>query len=115
MKRGDLYWADLTHRKGSEQHGKRPVLVLSHDAFNAIPTWHSVIVVPLTTSSKAKKGPTAIPIPKADGGLPADSIALCHQVTTLDRARLKDRIGALNAEDLRRTEKGLLLAMGFAV
>ena len=115
MKRGELYWADLTHRKGSEQHGKRPVLVLSHDAFNAISTWHSVIVVPLTTSSKAMKGPTAIPISKSSSGLPSDSIALCHQVTTLNRARLKERIGALSADDLRRTEKGLLLAMGFAI
>ena len=115
MKRGELFGADLTHRKGSEQQGKRPVLVLSHDAFNAIPTWRSVIVVPLTTSSKALKGPTAIPIPKASGGLPADSIALCHQVTTLDRARLKARIGVLDAASIRQVEKGLLLAMGFVL
>lgn len=113
MKRGDLFWADLTHRKGSEQKGKRPVLILSHDAFNAIPTWNSVIVVPLTTSPKAMKGPTAIPIPRADSGLPADSIALCHQVTTLDRALLKGRIGAIGSHPMQSVEKGLLLAMGF--
>ena len=115
MKRGDLYWADFTHRKGSEQSGKRPALILSHDAFNSIPTWHSVIVVPLTTSSKALKGPTAIPIPKASGGLKADSIVLCHQVTTLDRTRLKDRIGALDSVSIHSVEKGILLAMGINI
>jgi mRNA interferase MazF len=115
MKRGDLFWADLTHRKGSEQQGKRPVLVLSHDAFNAIPNWRSVIVVPLTTSPKAMKGPTAVPVPKRAGGLPADSIALCHQVTTLDRARLRERVGALSPESMRAVEHGLLTALGFAI
>lgn len=114
MNRGEFYWADLTHRKGSVQRGKRPVLILSHDAFNAIPNWNSVIVVPLTTSPKAMKGPTAIPIPRADSGLPANSIALCHQVTTLDRAQLKGRIGTLGPAPLRLIEKGLLVAMGFA-
>jgi mRNA interferase MazF len=115
MNRGDLYWVDLTHRKGSEQRGKRPVLILSHNAFNTVPNWNSVIVVPLTTSPKALKGPTAVPVPKLKTGLPTDSIALCHQMTTIDRARLEDRIGALEPNALQAVERGILLAMGFSL
>ncbi len=64
MKRGDLYLAELFPRSGSELRGFRPVLVVSHDAFNRVPEWRSVTVVPLTTSgAQARRGPTAIPIP----------------------------------------------------
>ena len=51
MKRGEVYWADLAPRSGSEQRGRRPVVVISHDAFNQTPGWRSIIVVPLSTSA----------------------------------------------------------------
>ena len=61
MKRGEIYWADLAPRSGSEQQGNRPVIVISHDAFNEVPSWRSVIVVPVSTSaSQARRGPTAV-------------------------------------------------------
>lgn len=108
MNRGDLYWADLTPRSGSEQKGRRPVLIVSHDAFNQTPGWRSVIVVPISTSaSQAKRGPTAIPLPKGVGGLKQDSVALCHQVTTLDRAKLTQRLGVLPLDLLDQVEEGL--------
>lgn len=73
MKRGDVYLASLRPRSGAEIHGERPVLVLSHDSFNSLATWRSVIVVPLTTSAKqARRGPTAVPIPDGSGGLRGD-------------------------------------------
>ncbi len=50
MKRGQVYWADLAPRSGSEQQGRRPVIVISHDAFNQTQGWRSIIVVPLSTS-----------------------------------------------------------------
>jgi mRNA-degrading endonuclease toxin of MazEF toxin-antitoxin module len=50
MKRGEVYWADLAPRSGSEQQGRRPVIVISHNAFNQTQTWRSIIVVPLSTS-----------------------------------------------------------------
>jgi len=57
MKRGEVYWADLVPRSGSEQTGRRPVLVVSHDGFNQTAAWKSIIVVPITTSaSQAKRG-----------------------------------------------------------
>jgi len=101
MKRGDIYWAD-----------RRPVLILSHDGFNQAPGWRSIIVVPLSTSSaQAKRGPTAIPIPEGTGGLKKQSVALCHQVTTLDRSKLVEQIGALPGEFLTQIETGLKIAM----
>jgi mRNA interferase MazF len=112
MTRGDVYWADLVPRSGSEQTGRRPVIVVSHDAFNVIPAWMSIVVVPLSTSSsQGKRGPTAVEIPAGSAGLPRTSVALCHQVTTLDRSKLTKRIGALRPNLLREVEEGLKAAM----
>ena len=61
MKRGDIYWADIVPRFGSEQTGRLPVVVISHDAFNQVPSWKSIIVVPLSTSpSQARRGPSVV-------------------------------------------------------
>ncbi len=112
MKRGDLYLAALHPRSGAEIHGDRPVLVVSHDGFNTVPTWKSVTVVPLTTSAnQARRGPTAVPIPDGAGGLRGDGIAVCHQITTLDRAKLTRRLGALPADVLAAVEVGIKAAL----
>jgi mRNA interferase MazF len=110
MKRGDVWWAELAPRSGSEQRGRRPVVVVSHDAFNMVDGWRSVIVVPLTTRQQ-RVGPTAVPFAAGTAGLPAASVALCHQITTLDRAKLVDHVGALTAEGLRRLEHGMMAAL----
>ncbi len=112
MKRGDIYWADLAPRSGSEQTGRRPVIILSHDAFNQTAKWRSIIVIPVSTSAQqAKRGPTVVPLSPDTGGLAADCAAICHQITTLDRAKLTERIGALPAEKLALVEKALLAAV----
>ena len=112
MKRGEVYWATLAPRSGSERTGRRPVVVLSHDAFNQTPGWRSIIVIPLSTSAKqTRRGPTVVGIPAGSGGLPAAGVALCHQVTTLDRAKLEAQIGVLSAELLAEIEKALLVAV----
>src|SRR5258708_1148479 len=112
MKRGDVYWAGLIPRSGSEQTGRRPVVVLSHDGFNQTLGWRSVIVVPISTSSsQAKRGPTVIELSGGTAGLPKTSFAVCHQVTTLDRAKLTKRIGSLPTNPLREIEEGLKAAM----
>ena len=104
MRRGDVYWA-------SEQRGRRPVVVVSHDAFNEVPTWRSVIVVPLSTlASQPTRGPTAVAVPAGSGGLERDGVALCHQVTTLDRRKLSSRIGSLTSELLAKVGEGLRIA-----
>ncbi len=112
MKRGDIYWAILSPRSGSEQSGRRPVIILSHDAFNQTHAWRSIIVVPLSTSTtQARRGPTVVALSAGTGGLPGESCALCHQITTLDRAKLTEKIGTLSAESMTLVEQALLAAV----
>lgn len=112
MKRGEVYWADLVPRSGSEQTGRRPVILVSHDGFTQTPAWKSIIIVPLSTSSsQRKRGLTVIEIAGGLAGLPKASCAICHQVTTLDRGKLTRRIGSLPVSILREVEQGLKAAM----
>lgn len=112
MRRGDLYWADLRPRSGSEQQGRRPVIIISHDGFNATPGWRSIIIVPCSTShSQRGRRLTVVALTQGAGGLPADCAALCHQITTLDRSKLTQRIGALSESDLLAVEDGIKAAI----
>ena len=112
MKRGDVFWADIFPRSGSEQSGRRPVIIVSHDSFNRTPNWRSIIVVPLSTSeAQTRRGPTGVLLPAGTGALPQASVALCHQVTTLDRAKFMEKIGSLPSEYLRHVEEGLKAAL----
>jgi len=110
VQRGDIYWADLTPRSGSEQRGRRPVVIVSHDGFNHTPGWRSV--VPISTSAaQARRGPTAVYLPEGAGGIETASVALCHQVTTLDRAKLTQHVGTLSHDLLHQIEHGLKAAL----
>ena len=112
MTRGEVYWADLSPRSGSEQTGRRPVIVVSHDGFNQTPAWRSIIVIPISTSaSHGRRGLTVVEIPGGAAGLPKTSSAVCHQVTTLDRAKLNKRIGSLPPEFLREVDAALKAAL----
>jgi len=112
MKRGDIYQAELLPRSGSEQRGIRPVIIVSHDGFNETSAWRSLIVVPLSTSSaQAGRGPTAITINAGAGGIEKESIALCHQVATLDRSKLTRYIGSLPPDILIEVNSGLKAAL----
>lgn len=112
MRRGEIYWTDINPRSGSEQRGRRPAVVISHDAFNRKVGWGSVIVVPISTSpTQAGRGPTVVRLPAGEGGLPRESVALCHQVTTVDRAKCERRIGLLGNTTLEEVETGLCAAM----
>jgi mRNA interferase MazF len=72
----------------------------------------SIIVVPVSSSaSQAKRGPSVVGIPAGIAGLPKASVAVCHQVTTLDRAKLTKKIGVLSGELLREVDGGLRAAM----
>jgi len=112
MKRGDVYWADLTPRSGSEQTGRRPVILVSGDGFNQSPGWRSVIVVPVSTSvAQSRRGPSVVEIPGGMAGLAKASVAVCHQVTTLDRAKLSKRIGLLPPDLVENLDDGLKAAL----
>jgi len=111
MTRGSVCWADLAPRSGSEESGRRPVVVVSHDAFNEIQTWRSVIIVPLTRSGRqALRGPTVAELPASETGLAHTSYALGHQITTLDRSKLKAPIGHLGPVALARLGRAILAA-----
>jgi mRNA interferase MazF len=115
LRRGEIYWANLAPRSGSEQTGRRPVIVLSHNAFNVVPAWQSVIVVPVSSSGRqAGRAPTVVPLPAGTGGLKRDCLALCHQVTTLDRTKLTEKIGDIPNELMHQIESGLKAALGMA-
>ena len=91
------------------------MIVVSHDGFNQVPTWRSVIVVPVSSSSsQARRGPTAVALPAGAGGLTRDCVALCHQVTTLDRTKLTSRLGLMPIDHLTRVGEGLKTAQGLA-
>lgn len=110
--RGEIYWATFEPRTGSEQRGRRPAVIVSHDGFNLVPTWRSIIVVPLSTSgAQARRGRTAVALPRGIAGLPHASVALCHQVTILDRTKIGQRIGALPPDILEAIEVGLMHAL----
>lgn len=111
MKRGDVCWARLEPRSGSEQRGRRPVVVVSHDGFNAAENWRSIIVVPLTTSTRQQlRGPTVVSLPTEATGLPKKSFALCHQITTLDRQKLEPAVGTLPAKKLHAVGQAIAAA-----
>ena len=112
MRRGEVWEADLHPRSGSAQSGRRPVLVLSNDGFNAIDSWQSVIVVPFSTSEKQRaRGPTTVSLRKGAGGLRKGSVALCHQLTTIDRGKLVTRWGSLSLDELTAVEDGVRAAI----
>ena len=84
----------------------------SHDGFNQAGGWRSLIIVPLSTSpSRQQRGPTAVALPKGVAGLSKDGTALCHQVTTLDRAKLSRRIGTLPTAVMGAVDAGLKAAL----
>jgi mRNA interferase MazF len=112
MKRGEIYIAELIPRSGSEQTGRRPVIIVSHDGFNQTQNWRSIIVVPISTSNnQVKRSLTTIFIEQGTGGLTQNSVVLCHQITTLNRSKLKQKIGELSDDKLFEIEQGLKAAM----
>lgn len=99
IKRGDIFYADLRPVVGCEQGGIRPVLILQNNMGNKYsPT---TIVATLTSKTCKKELPTHIVLHKKDAdGLPKDSIILCEQVRTIDKRRIKDKLGSVNKESL---------------
>jgi len=109
MKRGDVYMAGLDPVIGSEQGGTRPVVIIQNNTGNLhAPT---VIAVPVTSSTGKPPLPTHALLPAGEGGLWRDSIALCEQVRTLEKARLTRRLGAVSADALRGIEKALQVSL----
>ncbi len=110
VRRGELYYADLSPVVGSEQGGLRPVLILQNDVGNK---YSPTVIVSATTSKLSKaKLPTHIELPLNSCPLPKDSIVLLEQIRTLDKSRLKEKIGVLPQEIMNRIDKALLISLG---
>lgn len=112
IKRGEIYYADLSPVVGSEQGGIRPVLILQNDIGNRYsPT---IIVAAITSRTDKAKLPTHIALEGERHGLPKDSIILLEQIRTIDKRRLKDKLGGLTPPVMSRVEDGLRVSLGFA-
>jgi len=111
VKRGELYYADLSPVVGSEQGGVRPVLVIQNDIGNRYsPT---VIAAAITSQLNKAKLPTHIAIEAEEFGLPKNSIVLLEQIRTIDKQRLKEKIGELPDSLMNKVNDGLLISLGF--
>lgn len=112
IRRGELYYADLSPVVGSEQGGVRPVLVVQNDIGNKYsPT---IIAAAVTSKLTKAKLPTHIEISGHNFGLQKDSVILLEQIRTLDKRRLKERIGTLPETTMRRVDGALLISLGCA-
>ena len=98
VKRGDMFYADLSPVVGSEQGGIRPVLIIQNDMGNKYsPT---VIAAAITSQTGKTKLPTHIAIHSENNGLKSDSIVLAEQIRTIDKSRLKEKIGHIDDENV---------------
>ena len=110
IKRGELYYADLSPVVGSEQGGVRPVLVVQNNIGNKYsPT---IIVAAITSQINKAKIPTHIEL-GTTFGLSRDSVLLLEQIRTLDKTRLKEKIGVLSDDYMVKVNSALLISLGF--
>jgi mRNA interferase MazF len=111
IKRGELYYADLSPVIGSEQGGIRPVLILQNDVGNKYsPT---IIAAAVTSQINKAKLPTHIEISAKEYGLPKDSVILLEQIRTIDKRRLQEKIGVLDSHIMNQVNEALLISLGF--
>ena len=111
IKRGELYLADLSPVMGSEQGGTRPVLVIQNDIGNKYsPT---IIVSAITSKLFKAKLPTHISLDANTFGLNKDSVILLEQIRTIDKLRLKEKIGELDSFKMKEVDKALLISLGY--
>lgn len=112
VKRGDIFYADLSPVVGSEQGGVRPVLVVQNDVGNKYsPT---IIIAAITSQINKAKLPTHVEVIGDDYGLSKDSVVLLEQVRTIDKRRLKERIGHLDETLMNRVDEALRISVGLA-
>lgn len=108
--RGDIYYADLSPVVGSEQGGVRPVLIVQNDVGNRFsPT---VIAAAITSQKDKADLPTHISVDAKGSGLIKDSIVLLEQVRTLDKHRLREKMGRLDADSMGRVDQALSISFG---
>lgn len=110
VKRGDIFYADLSPVVGSEQGGVRPVLIVQNDTGNK----HSptVIAAAITSQTGKAKLPTHIELAAWQYGLPKDSVVLLEQIRTLDKKRLREYMGRLDGSLMHRVDTAIAVSFG---
>ncbi len=113
VKRGDIYYADLSPVVGSEQGGVRPVLIVQNDVGNR----HSptVIAAAITSHCEKAKLPTHIEVTGEGCGLSKDSVVLLEQIRTIDKRRLKERMGTLDEDAMSEINRALSISFGLGM
>lgn len=112
VRRGDIYYADLSPVVGSEQGGVRPVLIVQNDVGNRFsPT---VIAAAITSQKDKTNLPTHISLTASRTGLQRDSIVLLEQVRTLDKHRLREKMGKLDDEAMREVNNAIGISLGLS-
>jgi mRNA interferase MazF len=110
IKRGDIFYTDLSPVIGSEQGGVRPVLIVQNDIGNKYsPT---VIAAAITSQINKAKLPTHIEISAQDYGLQKDSVILLEQIRTIDKKRLREKVGHLDDELMEKVNEALSISFG---
>ena len=110
VRRGEIYYADLSPVVGSEQGGMRPVLIVQNDVGNRYsPT---VIAAAITSQQNKARLPTHIEIEARTYGLSKSSVVLLEQVRTLDKRRLRERMGCLDEKAMQRVDGAIAISLG---
>ncbi|MCH7907381.1 MAG: type II toxin-antitoxin system PemK/MazF family toxin [Chloroflexi bacterium] len=109
VRRGQIWWVDFNPARGSEQQGMRPALVVQNDIGNEVsPT---TIVIALTTNVR-RVFPFTVLIPSSASGLPQDSLANAAQILTVDKTRLRNRVGQVADSMLSEIDRALAVSLG---
>ncbi len=110
VKRGDIYYADLSPVVGSEQGGMRPVLIVQNDTGNK----HSPTVIAAAITSQVSKArlPTHIELSGRNCGLSRDSVILLEQIRTIDKSRLRERMGAISEPMMNEVDSAIAISFG---
>lgn len=110
VKRGDVFYADLSPVTGSEQGGTRPVLIIQNNTGNFhAPT---VIVAAITAKIAKPKLPTHVGLPAKEEGVAKDSVILLEQLRTIDKSRLKDKVSHLEPEIMTKVDVAIAISLG---
>lgn len=113
VNRGEIWLATLDPVRGSEQAGKRPVMIMQTNAINRFTT--TVLAIPFTTNLRRAALPSCVGVAKGEGGLSSESVALCHQLRVLDKSRLIIKLGAVSKTTLQKIEDCALFTLGMKI
>lgn len=109
IKRGEIYYADLSPVKGSEQGGNRPVVIIQNNVGNKYSP--CTIVAIMTSKTTKAKLPTQVWV-SGECGLKVDSMIECEQLRTIDKTRLRDYVGTLNEQDMSKVDRCIKISLG---